>query len=219
MEDVLSPENAKQVASDIVADVDAGHVLRRKYSRKLKAAGKDFILELARELFRTHGERWLACELIRHHERAFQSIGEKEVVEFGQGINSWGSVDQFARSLAGPAWLHGRISDELIRKWALSEDRWWRRASLVSTVALNIRSHGGKGDVTRTLDLCRLLVEDHDDMVLKAMSWALRALVVHDPDAVREFLHEHDMMLAARVKREVRSKLTTGLKNPKQKRS
>ena len=49
----------------------------------------------------------------------------------------------------------------------------------------------------------------------KALSWALRELVVHDPDAVREFLEEHEDALAARVKREVRNKLTTGLKNPR----
>jgi 3-methyladenine DNA glycosylase AlkD len=51
-------------------------------------------------------------------------------------------------------------------------------------------------------------------MVAKAMSWALRELVVHDPRAVREFLARHDETLAARVKREVTNKLTTGLKNP-----
>jgi 3-methyladenine DNA glycosylase AlkD len=82
-------------------------------------------------------------------------------------------------------------------------------------VALNVRSHGGYGDVLRTLAVCRLLVDDHDDMVVKAMSWALRALVVHDPEAVWAFLREHDAVLAARVKREVRNKLTTGLKYPK----
>jgi len=43
----------------------------------------------------------------------------------------------------------------------------------------------------------------------------LRALAVHDPDAVRQFLDEHDATLGARVKREVRNKLDTGLKNPK----
>lgn len=47
------------------------------------------------------------------------------------------------------------------------------------------------------------------------LSWALRALVVHDPEAVEAFLVEHEDVLAARVKREVRNKLTTGLKNPK----
>jgi 3-methyladenine DNA glycosylase AlkD len=63
--------------------------------------------------------------------------------------------------------------------------------------------------------VCRLLIDDHDDMVVKALSWALRELVVHDPDAVSAFLSEHADVLAARVKREVRNKLTTGLKNPK----
>jgi hypothetical protein len=80
---------------------------------------------------------------------------------------------------------------------------------------LHVRSHGGTGDVARTLAVCRLLAEDPDDMVVKALSWALRELVVHDPEAVRAFLDEHDDVLAARVKREVRNKLRTGLKNPR----
>ncbi len=125
-----------------------------------------------------------------------------------------GAVDSFARTLSGPAWLHGQVSDDLFHRWVRSEDRWWRRAALVSTVALNVRSHGGTGDVSRTLGLCRLLVHDDDDMVVKALSWALREVVVHDPGAVRAFLREHENALAARVKREVTNKLTTGLKTP-----
>jgi len=38
-------------------------------------------------------------------------------------------------------------------------------------------------------------------------------LIVHDPEAVREFLASHD--LAARVRREVTNKLQTGLKQPR----
>ena len=45
------------------------------------------------------------------------------------------------------------------------------------------------------------------------MSWALRALSERDPDAVRAFLDAHEDALAARVRREVRHKLETGLKN------
>jgi len=62
-----------------------------------------------------------------------------------------------------------------------------------------------------------MLVDDHEDMVVMALSWALRALLLHDPYAVSEFLEEHDAVLAARVKREVRNKLETGLKTPKKK--
>ena len=78
-----------------------------------------------------------------------------------------------------------------------------------------MRSHGGYGDTARTLAICRLLVEDYEDMVVKALSWALRALVPHDPAAVEAFLQGYDKVLAARVKREVRNKLRTGLKNPR----
>ena len=191
--------------------------IRRKYSQRLKGAEATFVLAVARELFQNCGHRWIACELIAGHKAAFRSIGEADLEEFGRGINSWWTVDAFARTLAGPAWLRGQVSDELIHKWACSEDRWWRRAALVSTVALNMRSKGGPGDVPRTLSVCRLLVADHGDMVAKAMSWVLRELVVHDADAVREFLRAHEDVLAARVKREVRSKLTTGLKNPRRK--
>jgi hypothetical protein len=51
------------------------------------------------------------------------------------------------------------------------------------------------------------------------MSWALRELVVHDPDAVWAFLDKYGDRLAAQAKREVRNKLTTGLKNPRKKTS
>ena len=130
------------------------------------------------------------------------------------GVAGWGAVDGFARTISGPAWRDGLIGDEVIHRWARSPSRWWRRAALVSTVALNVRSRGGKGDVPRTLGVCSLLADDGDDMVYKALSWALRELVEHDPGAVQEFLVEHDDVLAARVKREVRNKLRTGLKNP-----
>jgi 3-methyladenine DNA glycosylase AlkD len=55
-------------------------------------------------------------------------------------------------------------------------------------------------------------------MVVKAMSWALRELVPHDPQAVSAFLAENNQVLAARVKREVNNKMQTGLKNPKKHR-
>ena len=226
MDQPLAFDNPKEVASGIDAEIRALPVrntpneraVYRQYSRMLQQANPEFILDVARILLKNHGYRGLAYELIENHRVAFQRIGEAEVEELGQGINSWWSVDSFARTLAGPVWLRGQVSDELIDRWAHSENCWWRRAALVSTVALNVRSYGGRGDVGRTLGVCRLLVGDHDDMVVKGMSWALRELVVHDANAVAEFLSEHEDVLAARVKREVRNKLTTGLKNPRRKR-
>jgi len=189
--------------------------IRRAYSQKIKSASPEYVLEFARQLFFKHGQRWNAYEIIAGHKAAFCSLGAAELEELGQGINSWWTVDAFARILSGPAWLNGQIADDLILQWASSSDPWWRRAALVSTVALNVRSKGGKGDIHRTLAICLLLVDDHEDMVVKAMSWALRELVVHDHEAVLKFLDEHKQKLAPRVNREVRNKLTTGLKTPR----
>jgi len=52
---------------------------------------------------------------------------------------------------------------------------------------------------------------------VKAISWSLRELSRRDPDSVRAFLLEYKGMLAPRVVREVNTKLTTGLKNPRRK--
>lgn len=227
MDQPLDLGDPRQVTSEMIAEIQALPVrstpnertVLRKYARQLGQSSPEYVLDVARVLFREHGSRWLACEVLASHKAAFARIGEAELEEFGQGMNSWGSVDGFARLLSGPAWLKGQVSDGLIHRWARFRDLWWRRAALVSTVALNVRSHGGMGDVPRTLEVCRMLVDDDEDMVVKAMSWALRELVVHDPDAVRTFLQEHEDVLAPRVKREVGNKLTTGLKNPRRKRS
>jgi 3-methyladenine DNA glycosylase AlkD len=49
-------------------------------------------------------------------------------------------------------------------------------------------------------------------MVVKAVSWALRELAKRSPADVQRFLDDHETRLPALVRREVRSKLRTGLK-------
>lgn len=214
--------DAQELAARIVGDLEAldelttepMRHLRRAYSRELRAQSATFVCRLAQEILATGKHRWIAYELIYAHPAAYRTLDNEKLKVLGQGIDSWDSVDSFARTLAGPAWRDGLVSIGEIQEWARSADRWWRRAALVSTVALNVRSLGGKGDVPGTLTICEMLVDDRDDTVVKALSWALRQLVVHDPEAVRAFLKRYDRVLAARVKREVTNKLETGLKNP-----
>ena len=129
-----------------VQNTPALRAVRRKYSRILQEDPAEFILQLARDLCKIEkAYRWIAYELIRGHLAAFERLGPTELEALGQGINSWWTVDAFARTLSGPAWLRRQVPDQLIIKWAGSNDRWWRRAALVSAVALNERSQGGQG--------------------------------------------------------------------------
>jgi 3-methyladenine DNA glycosylase AlkD len=156
--------------------------------------------------------RFIGDELIVSHPTALSALGEADVVRLAGTLTSWDQVDCFSLYLAGRAWRSGTVRDETVEGWARSSDRWWRRAALVSTVALNARAQGGSGDASRTLGICRLLIRDRDDMVVKAMSWALRALSVPDRGAVEGFIEQHRTDLAGRVVREVENKLRTGLK-------
>jgi 3-methyladenine DNA glycosylase AlkD len=212
-------ELAAAIAAEIkrlpAASTASLRAIRRRYSRSLRPASAELVLGLARELCMGDAYRWFAYELIQNHPAGFNGVDARELECLGRGLNSWWTVDAFARILSGPAWLTRQIPDTLILKWARSKDRWWRRAALVSTVALNVRSQGGTGDVSRTLRVCHLLAGDRDEMVAKALSWALRALVVHDGKAVQRFLAEDDPVLPGLVKREVKNKLETGLKNPR----
>jgi len=94
-----------------------------------------------------------------------------------------------------------------------SKDFWDRRVAVVSTVALNLKSRGGTGDTPRTLMVCEQVVDDHHDMIQKALSWALRELSKRDPRSVTEFMEQFGNRLAKRVVREVSHKLDFGTKN------
>jgi 3-methyladenine DNA glycosylase AlkD len=225
MSQATTLSDVNQVASAIDVEIMAlsarttpnMRTIRRRYSRTLQPASPDFVLRLAKTLCAIEGYRWFAYELIQSHKAAFACLDAVALEDLGHGLNSWWTVDAFARTLSGPAWLKEQVPDEVILTWAHSPDRWWRRAALVSTVALNVRSHGGKGDVPRTLRVCRVLVHDPEAMVAKALSWALRELVIHDAEAVRAFLAEYDAVLAALAKRDVQNKLRTGLKHSRRK--
>ena len=187
---------------------------RVRITRQFQGEPGPYVMALARELWSLDGCRWFSWCLARYHPEAFGSLDESQVEAFGQGIDSKDAVDSYARILSGPAWLHGLVPDDLIHRWARSEDRWWRRAALVSTIALNRRGDGGTGDTPRTLAVCRILAGDCDEMVYKALSWALRALAAHDPQAVRAFLAEYEGQLAAQVRREVMNELGTDQGGP-----
>jgi 3-methyladenine DNA glycosylase AlkD len=190
--------------------------LRREYSKRLKALPPGDIVVIGAALIanrRIH--RFVGDELIANHREAFATLDLAQLERLGSGMSSWDQVDCFACYLSGPAWREGLIGDAEIANWARSKDRWWRRAALVSTVPLNVKARGGKGDARRTLRICAMLLDDRDDMVVKALSWALRALAGCDPAAVQLFVKENESRLAPLVRREVRNKLATGLKNPK----
>jgi 3-methyladenine DNA glycosylase AlkD len=211
----MGPED---LAAEIRADIRALprrytpeiREVRKAWSARLKPASAAEVVALARALaLRLPQEiKWVAYELIRHHRTAYESVSQAELEGFAADIASWYATDALGTVLIGPLWAKGRVSDGLIMSWTASPNRWLRRSALVATVGLNART----GDPARTFAVCRALAADRDDMVQKALSWALRFLSQRDKPAVEAFMTEMGETLPARVRREVAVKLRTGRK-------
>jgi 3-methyladenine DNA glycosylase AlkD len=191
--------------------------VRREFSKRLANAPSDFVFQLTLLLLKHEKTvpRFFAYELVQHHREARHSLNSRKLKLLGEGIDSWTAVDTFACYLSGPAWRERQVPDSLIARWARSSKHWWRRAAVVSTVPLNNKARGGQGDATRTLAICNLVVDDREDMVLKALSWSLRELAKRDRRSVKKFLDQKHTHLSRRVVREVNNKLNTGLKSPR----
>jgi 3-methyladenine DNA glycosylase AlkD len=193
----------------------AAREIRRHVSRQIAKETPATVIQLALHLLEDKSDllRSFTYELVSHHKPTPHQITLDDLLKLGRGLNSWVSVDCFATYLSGPLWSRGKLSDKTVATWARSQDRWWRRTALVSTVALSRR--GNPDDLRKVTRICALLTADRDDMVVKALSWALREVAKKHPDEARAFLSAHKHDLAARVTREVDNKLRTGLKTPR----
>ena len=155
----------------------------------------------------------VAFGLLNRKYKIIERLVPNDLMVLGTFMDNWASTDSFGTQISGPAWRLNCIDDDIVKGWASSNDLWWRRIALVSTVGLNLKSQRGEGDINRTLMICAILVSDRDDMVIKALSWALRELSKRYPGETGAFIEMNKDVLSARVIREVTRKLLTGRKN------
>ena len=212
---------AREIAALPKRDTASVRAVRKRWSKALRTASATEVLAAAGAFEADAGQtgKWVAYELVRFHPGALAAITEAQIADFAGRAQSWYAVDALGTILTGLLWARGRLSDGLIEGWSEASDRWLRRSALVATVGLNALGSGGPGDAGRTLPMCRRLASDRDDMVEKALSWALRVLSQRDRPAVEGFLAEMGEGLPARARREVRHKLSTGLKTPRKRRA
>lgn len=155
----------------------------------------------------------LAYEFLGSNKQVLQSLSVNDIKELGRNLDNWLSVDYYAAIIVGFAWREGIIAIDDVKEHLQSDDFWIRRIAVVATVSLNQKARGGLGDSEQTLEICRNVVDDHEDMMVKALSWALRELAKIESKPVEDFLEKYKERLHRKVFREVTTKLETGKKN------
>lgn len=136
-----------------------------------------------------HEERLLATILLvtryKKGDAALQqNIYHLYLKNIGKGINNWDIVDTSAPHIVG-AYLENRGHNDLC-VLAASNNLWKKRVAIVATQHF-IRNN----DFIETLKLCKILLNEKQDLLHKACGWMLREIGKRDIQTLRTFLKEH----------------------------
>ena len=146
----------------------------KEYYSKIKDKNKTEILDLCEALWQSGymEESFIACNwsyaLRKQYKPEDFVIFERWVNNY---VSNWASCDTLCNHTIGtfvemyPEYLTG------LKKWALSTNRWMRRASAV-TLIIPAREGLFLKDI---FDIAAMLLTDKDDLVQKGYGWMLKA--------------------------------------------
>ncbi len=138
-----------------------------------------------------HEERLVAVLIsVAQYKKAKDAATRLHIAQFYlhniDRVNNWDLVDASASKILGQAILDGVIHEELLDTLADSKTMWERRVAIIATMAM-IR----KGEYDSTLRIAKKLLGDKEDLMHKAVGWALREVWKKDPARCEEFLLAH----------------------------
>lgn len=114
-----------------------------------------------------HEERTIALAILVHQ----YPQNPKQIYNFyltnTKDINNWDLVDISAPKIVGEYLLDKPI--DILFKLAKSKNLWERRIAIISTFAFI-----AKGNPQPTLKMSKMLLKDKEDLIHKAVGWALR---------------------------------------------
>jgi len=133
-----------------------------------------------------HEYRFTALILLEH---CYQKADDKKTffnfyIHNTQYINNWDLVDISAPKIVGD-YLLDKPRD-ILYQFARSNSLWEKRIAIIATMTF-IKQN----DFTDTLKLAKILLNDKQDLIHKAVGWMLREVGKRDLDVEESFLKRH----------------------------
>ena len=181
--------------------VPTAHKLVSKYYLQLDLADIDKLIGSP-----YHEVRLVALlTLVKKYEKTKSETEKTRLYEYylkhRQFINNWDLVDLSTPKIVGDYLLsHHR---DILYQLAGSNNLWERRISIIATFAF-IRA----GEFEDTLNLSRILLHDHHDLIHKAVGWMLREMGKKDKMTLLNFLNEYASVMPRTMLRYAIEKLS-----------
>lgn len=160
--------------------------------RKVAREHKDISLDEIELLLHSsiHEDRLCALVILVNQNKKANPEAQKEIVNLYivnlHYINNWDLVDLSAHYILGKAIYDGIQEKSILDHLVQSPILWERRVAIITTFYF---IH--KGNIDDTLRLSKILLTDMEDLMHKAVGWALREAWKKDTPRVEEFLKEN----------------------------
>lgn len=142
--------------------------------KEIKDADKALIFALCEELWKSGmlEESFIACQW-SYSQRNKYKAQDIKIFEHWVDIyvTNWASCDTLCNHTIGTVVEMYPENLSFLKRWALSENRWMRRASAVSLI-VQARNGMFPDDI---FEIASILMMDKDDMVQKGYGWMLKA--------------------------------------------
>jgi len=160
--------------------------------RKVAKQGRDLPLVEIEKLLTSewHEDRLLAVILLVMQFEKGDEATRKMIYDFylahTKYVNNWDIVDSSARQIVG-GYLYFVCQSTKLKELADSPSMWERRIAMIATSYWL-----WKGEAEPTIAIAKMLLQDKEDLMHKAVGWMLREMGKRiSPDTLREFLTQH----------------------------
>jgi len=148
-------------------------IIGKKHYQLIKAKSKAEVFALCEELWQSGymEEAFIACNWSYYRNKEYQP-GDFRIFEgwVERYVSNWATCDTLCNHTVGDfLQMYPEYLPEL-KKWAVSDNRWMRRAAAVSLI---IPAKHGKY-LKEILELADILLLDQDDLVRKGYGWMLK---------------------------------------------
>ena len=165
-------------------------------TRRVASQFNDLSLSEIRKLLnsKVHEVRLMALLILVHQFQQGSAVARARIAKFylknTTHVNNWDLVDLSADKILGE-WLHSHILKNVRMKvlvqLARSKNLWERRIAMISTYAF-IKC----GECVEALKIAKILLNDQQDLIHKAVGWMLREVGKRCSRAQEEkFLKKH----------------------------
>ena len=105
--------------------------------------------------------------------------------------SNWATTDTICGELIGPLLVKHPVVAPSLRAWSKDRNMWVRRASIVGLIPLIRKSQG----LDLLYEIAQTLHPDQEDLIQKAVGWALREAGKIDSKRLEDYLRTHGLAI------------------------